>query len=258
MMDKYLKVALLAARKACEVLQDGFLKSAKVKDKKSGIIADWVTKYDYLAQKHILEIITTHFPAHNLLSEEGINIGKGSDLQWVIDPLDGTTNFSRGIPNFSSSIALIKKDQILLGVIALPVQNEIYWAMTGQGAFLNRKPIAVSKTKKLLSALVGVAMLRSKPAIALGTKTLKKLMTVPIKPRVFGSIATDLARVASGKLDAVVFNHTKPWDIAAGILLVREAGGKVTHLRGKKFTLEAEQMIASNKYLHKTLLKILK
>lgn len=259
-MDKFLKIAMLAAKKSAAMLQSGFREEIKTTDKNSaGLVSDWVTKYDYAAQKIILQIITRAFPTHSLLSEEGISITKNSPYQWIIDPLDGTTNFSRGIANFSSSIALSHRGKIILGVITLPAQKETCWAAAGQGTFLNGKRVRVSKTKNLRSSLIGVSMLRSRAALEIGAKTFQKLLSVPIKPRIFGSIAADLARVASGQLDAVVFNHSMPWDIAAGILLVKEAGGKVTGRDGKAtISLKKIQLVASNGHLHKGILSALR
>lgn len=259
-MNKFLKVAVRASKAAAKLLQNGFKKNTKIKvaDKNSGVVPDYVTKFDYQAQKEILGVITSHFPNHSLLSEEGISIVKKSEYEWIIDPLDGTNNFSKGIPIFATTVALAKRGNVLVGVTFFPAQNEIYWASYGNGAYLNGKKIKVSHTRSPQGALVGLSMLRSIDAIRLGTSTFRKLMSVPIKPRIFGSVASDLARVASGKLDGAVFNHTKPWDIAAGIILVKEAGGKVSHLGTGKFSLYAEQLVASNKYLHAPLLKLLK
>lgn len=259
-MNQFLKVALMAGTAAAKILQKGFknnLKS-KITDKHSGIIPDYVTKYDYQAQKQILRIIATHFPNHSLLAEEGVSIAKKSEYEWIVDPLDGTNNFSKGIPLFATTLALAKRGQILVGVTIFPSQNEIYRAAHRRGAYLNDKKIKVSQTKKSRGALVGLSMLRSKEALELGVATFRKLMNIPVKPRIFGSIASDLARVAAGKLDAAVFNHTKPWDIAAGIILVKEAGGKISHLGNEKSPLYAEQILASNRNLHRFLLDNLK
>lgn len=259
-MNKFLKVAVMASKTGAKLLQKGFKKNIRLKvvDKKSGLVPDYVTKFDYQAQKEILRVITSHFPNHSLLSEEGIGIVKKSEYEWIIDPLDGTTNFSKGIPIFATTMALAKHGQILIGVTIFPIQNEIYWATHRHGAYMNGKKIKTSLTAKTRGAFVGLSMLRSKEALQLGISTFRKLMSVPVKPRIFGSVASDLARVAAGKLDAAVFNHTKPWDIAAGIILVREAGGKVSHLGTGKFSLYADQLVASNKHLHTPLIKLLK
>src|SRR3989344_6158096 len=179
---KFLKIALAAAGRAGKILQAGFNKEIKVTEKGQLAVADRVNKYDYWAQKQILKIITRAFPSHSLLSEEGVSIERKSDYQWIIDPLDGTNNFSRGIPNFSCSIALSCKKKLILGVICLPAQKETYWAVAGRGAFLNGKRVRVSKGKRLQSALVGISMLRSREALAVGAKTFKKLLSIPIKP----------------------------------------------------------------------------
>ena len=176
MYENELKVALKAAEEASKLLRQGFQEAEKeVKDKKTGHVADYVTKFDYAVQKAILDIITRHFPSHSLLSEEDRPIPNNSTYQWIIDPLDGTTNFSRGIPNFATSIALAHKKEVVLGVIALPYEKEIYWATKNNPTRLNGKRIRVSQAQKLRSALVGISMLRSVEAMQLGTKTFVKL-----------------------------------------------------------------------------------
>ena len=123
-MEKHLKIALRAARAANKILRAGFATNFKTKAKPGEIVANSFTKYDLLAQKAILKILNSAFPSHSYLAEEGVNLVKQSDYQWIVDPLDGTTNFSRGLPYFSSSIALAHKGKVVLGVVALPLQNE--------------------------------------------------------------------------------------------------------------------------------------
>lgn len=251
-MNDYLKTAIQAAKAASKILNSGFVKGVKATDKNTSETGDWVTEYDYKAQAEILKIISKKFPSHNILSEEGVDENRNSDYKWIIDPLDGTTNFSHGFPNFASAIALEYKNKPFIGVIALPSQNKILWAQKNKGAFLNGKKISVSSTNKTAKALVGISMARSKEALNLGNQTFNKITLAPAKPRVYGSIAADLARVAMGQLDATVCNHLYPWDYLAGMLLVSEAGGKVTWVKNKV------QFVASNKLLHKNLVSILK
>ncbi len=257
-LKKELKVAIAAAKEASEVLNQGFTQTIRITKNKSGVIANLVTQYDYKAQEVILKHITNNFPEHAILSEEGVDKRSHSPFQWIIDPLDGTTNFSRKIPNFGVSIALQHNSELVLGVIAIPSQNEIYYATKGNGAFLNGKKISVSESKKLPSAMISVSMDRSKEALKLGTKTFNKLTLAPTKPRVTGSLVTDLARVAAGNLDGTIFNNLYPWDFAAGVVLIREAGGSVTKVDGSRFDLYGKQYIASNKNLHKQLQKLLR
>ncbi len=258
MDKKLLTTALKAGKAASEILARGFGKQITIKEKNSGVIADVVTKYDLAAQKAILKIITGSFPDHSLLAEEGVSVLKPSDYQWIVDPLDGTTNFSRGIPYFSTSIGLAYKNKLVLGVISVPATRELFYAVKGQGAFRNNKKIKVSENKKLPKALIGVSMTRSKEALKLGQKAFLAVTNAPAKPRIYGSIATDLARVSMGALDGAIFNHMNPWDIAAGIVLVTEAGGKVSGVGEVPFSLSATQMVASNKPLHNQLLKLAK
>ncbi len=251
-MNEYLKTALQAAKAASKILNEGFVKGAVAKDKNTSETGDWITEYDYKAQSAIVKIIAKQFPSHSILSEEGIDEDRRSDYKWIIDPLDGTTNFSHGFPNFATAIALEYKNKPFIGVIALPSQNQIFWAVKNQGAFLNGKPIHISDTAQTNKALIGISMARSANALKLGNNTFNKITLAPAKPRVYGSIAADLARVALGQLDATVCNHLFPWDYLAGILLVTEAGGKVTWVK------EKTQFVASNKFLHTKLVSILK
>jgi myo-inositol-1(or 4)-monophosphatase len=257
MDKKLLTTAIKAGRAASEILKRGFGKEMATTEKYSGVIADMVTKYDYAAQKAILKIITNAFPDHSLMSEEGISVVTKSPYQWIIDPLDGTSNFSRGIPHFATSIGLAYKDKLILGVVGIPPTGELFYASKGHGTFRNNRRVKVSQTKDLSQALIGVSMARSAAALKLGTKTFQAVTRAPAKPRIYGGLAADLARVSMGALDGIIFNHLNPWDIAAGIVLVTEAGGKVSGAEGKPFSLSAIQMVASNKILHNKLRKII-
>lgn len=258
MDKKLLATAIKAGKAASEILSRGFGKTIVTKEKNSGIVFDVVTKYDLAAQKAILKVITSAFPDHSILSEEGINVVTGSPYQWIIDPLDGTSNFSRGIPHFSTSIGLAYKDKLIVGVIGVPATNELFYASLGGGTFRNNKKVKVSGTSGLPQSLIAISMLRSTEARKLGNKTFQAVLNAPAKPRIYGSVATDLARVSMGALDGTIFNHMNPWDIAAGIVLIREAGGKVSGVGKQPFSLSSKQMVASNKAVHNKLLGILK
>jgi len=257
MDKKLLATAIKAGKAASKILSVGFGKAVTTTEKHSGVIFDVVTKYDYAAQRAILKIITNAFPDHCLLSEEGISVVTKSPYQWIIDPLDGTSNFSRGLPHFSTSIGLSYKDKLIIGVIGIPATGELFYASKGNGTFRNNKKIKVSQTKNLSQALIGVSFSRSAAALKLGNQAFQAVINAPAKPRIYGSIATDLARVSMGALDGAIFNHMNPWDIAAGIVLITEAGGKVSGVGKKPFSLSPTQMVASNKFLHNKLLKII-
>ncbi|KKW29404.1 MAG: hypothetical protein A3K06_00495 [Candidatus Doudnabacteria bacterium RIFCSPHIGHO2_01_52_17] len=255
-MEKHLKIALRAARAANKILRAGFATNFKTKAKPGEIVANSFTKYDLLAQKAILKILNSAFPSHSYLAEEGVNLVKQSDYQWIVDPLDGTTNFSRGLPYFSSSIALAHKGKVVLGVVALPLQNEFYWAVAKHGTFMNGRRVRVSKVSNLKAAAVDVSTIRSsRETMKKFAETLDRLASVPTIIRVNGSVATDLARVAGGKEDASIFHNMNAWDIAAGTLLVTEAGGKITVRDPKN---PQTQVVASNRAIHGALLKLLK
>jgi myo-inositol-1(or 4)-monophosphatase len=251
MDKKLLATAIKAGKAATEILRRGFGKEIETISKNSEVTGDLVTKYDYAAQKAILKIITKQFPDHSLLAEEGISVATKSPYQWVIDPLDGTSNFSRAIPHFGTSIGLAYKGKLVAGVVGMPATNEFFYASLGHGTFRNNKKIKVSQTDNIHRATIGIAMIRSASGLKTATKTFQAVINAPAKPRMFASAAADLARVAMGSLDGVIFNNLNPWDIAAGLILVTEAGGKVSSPDGKPFSLYANQMVASNKILHK-------
>jgi myo-inositol-1(or 4)-monophosphatase len=202
--------------------------------KQTNINADWVTKYDIASQKRIVAIIKKGFKKHNFLGEESLNEKNDSAFTWVIDPLDGTSNFSKGIPYFSVSIALKHFEETIIGVIALPIEGKIIYAEKGQGVFCNNKKISVSKTQKLKDAYVGIGLIRNKEGYIATNQNIASLAKHHTKFRIFGSIASDLAYTAMGSLDAVIIHNANPWDVQAGLFLVEEAGGKVN--RGNKTT----------------------
>ncbi|MBL8029814.1 MAG: inositol monophosphatase [Candidatus Doudnabacteria bacterium] len=256
-MDKLLKTAIEAADAASKILLEGFIKGTTATDKKTSDTGDWITEYDYKAQNVILKIISKNFPTHSLLSEEGVDEKRNSPYRWIIDPLDGTTNFSRGVPIFATSIGLEKDGKLFLGAVGLPAQKQIYYAQKDKGAFLNKKKISVSSVSEVSKSTVGISMARTKEALKAGGDIFTKVILAPAKPRVYGSIAADLARVASGQLDASVVNFLNPWDMAAGFLLIQEAGGSISRLDGKNFSWQGKQFLASNKLLHPKLKKLL-
>src|SRR3989344_845055 len=214
-MEKHLKIALRAARAANKILRAGFFTNFKTKAKPGEIVANSFTKYDLLAQKAILNILHSAFPSHSYLAEEGVNLVKQSDYQWIVDPLDGTTNFSRGLPHFSSSIALAHKGKVVLVVVALPLQNEFYWTVAKHGTFMNGRRVRVSKVSNLKTAAVDVSTIRSsRETMKKFAETLDRLARVPTIIRVNGSVATDLARVGGGKKEAPNFFNIKTRDIS--------------------------------------------
>lgn len=213
---------------------------------------DIVTEADFAAEKVILNHLSTRFPDHNILSEEsGLIQNSDSTYWWVIDPLDGTTNFSHNFPFFAVSIGLRKGNEMLAGAIYDPVHQEMFIAGKGKGALLNNIPIHVSTNNHFTKCLLATG-LAHEPADAsnLSYKEFCHFMNQTQGVRRLGSAAIDLAYVAAGRLDGYWERNLKAWDIAAGALIVQEAGGIATDFEGNQLQIEHGNIIASNRYIH--------
>lgn len=233
---------------------------------------DLVTEVDLLAERAIIDIIRKAYPEHAILSEEATSpeqdaqqdpykrVASNQDLLWIIDPLDGTLNFSHGFPFYNVSIALLHKQQLQLGVIFDPVQNELFTASRGGGALLNQKRIRVSQTKKLGMGLIGTGFPFKYPQWqASYLQSMGRCMAKSAGIRRAGAGALDLAYVACGRLDGFWELGLQPWDMAAGMLLIQEAGGIVQSLTGDPKThkhtnpLHHGHLIAANPQLIESL-----
>ena len=248
-----LKTAILAAQKAGDYLLKNFGKVKKIIKKGDRNLA---TEIDLTAEKIIVDILKKKFPTHQILSEETEkDLIEKEEFLWIIDPLDGTHNYIHKIEIFGVSIALSYKDEIILGVIYLPFTKELYWAQKNKGSFLNRKRIKVSQVKILKKASVSFdsAIRIDKDRIL---KVLGRISESVFNIRMFGSSARVLSYLASGKLDIAIEFSDYAWDCAAGKILIEEAGGKFTYLDGSKWSLEKRGYLASNKYLHSQVLKL--
>jgi len=217
-----------------------------------------VTSADMIANTIITQAIKKNFSDHAILSEETGRSKNKSDYLWVIDPLDGTTNFFMHNPLFAISIALVHKEKIILGVVYAPAVDELYVAEPGKGAKLNGKKLKVSNRKTIKQALLtychGTGIPSWKKAIKM--YSYYKLRASFI--RQLGSASLELGYVAAGRTDSIIIPGAHPWDAAAGVLIVREAGGKVTDFENKEWTIKSKDMAASNKKIHNELLKTLK
>jgi myo-inositol-1(or 4)-monophosphatase len=252
-----LKTAIRAAKAAGDIIVKS-LKTRKIVDYKSA--DNFLTDTDLKAEKKILSIIKEKFPTHSFYTEEGLGKKVVSDHLWVIDPLDGTTNFVHSFPHFSVSIAHIFKGKIDLGVIFDPTKKELFHAEKGEGAFLKNKKIVVSNTNKLTDALLisGFAYERGE-VMKKNLRNIEKFFNASINGlRRTGSAALDLCWVACGRADAFWEFGLKPWDIAAGSLIVTEAGGKITGMKGEKYHPMMTDIVASNSKIHNQMLKILR
>ncbi|MEA3356539.1 MAG: inositol monophosphatase family protein [Candidatus Bipolaricaulota bacterium] len=255
-MDKEwaLSVAITTARQVGEVIRrgEGKEKGEKCKSHRH----DPVTVFDRRAEELIVKAIEEAFPGHGILSEEGTCKQGSSPYHWVIDPLDGTNNFLRGYPQYSVSLALLRGDEEEVACIYDPLRGELFTAIRGGGARLSGERIEVSLQDSLDGALIGVG-LSSRPDRALkGIATLPKIIPHARAVRVAGSACLDLAYVAAGRLDAAWYLSLSPWDVAAGTLLIEEAGGRVSDLAGERLAAPEGGILATNGLIHPNMLAI--
>lgn len=255
--DKFLKVAKKAALEAGKIISE-YSGKITYKNIKHDDPVDFSTNADDEAEKIIVKILTSSFPDHNLISEEGANIDKKSKFTWVIDPLDGSISFISRIPYFSVSIGLLEGKKPILGVVYNISLKHLYWAQKGYGAFLNGESIQVSK-KKGLTESVGVLdfghnVKRQHKLNLYVNKLISKIGYIYS----FGGAGASLGMVAEGMLGLYV-NHAYPWDFVAGAVIVREAGGRVTDFEGNEpdWTKERVNVIASNGLIHDQILEAL-
>jgi len=220
---------------------------------------DFVTDVDRKAESMIIRDIQQHYPDHGIVAEESERTNPKASIQWYIDPLDGTTNFVHGLPHFAVSIAAWRSGKPLLAVVHDPMRNETFEAQNGNGAFLNRRRLRVGGQKRISQALFASGL---PPYRRDDLETFQKRMEICMREcdgyRRGGSAALDLAYIAAGRLDGYWEAGLKPWDIAAGALLVQEAGGLVTDIEGKSLDLERGDILATNSLLQRDFIKNLK
>lgn len=219
---------------------------------------DLVTEADLEAEKIILQIIGRNFPHDAILSEEAGIIQKDSERIWIIDPLDGTTNFAHGFPFFAVSIALQIADRIKLGIVFNPYMDEYFEAVEGMGAYLNKRELHVSNTSPLKESLLGTGFpydIRKKHKRVL--ELFARMASSAQGIRRAGSAAIDLCYVAAGRLDGFWEQDLKPWDTAAGTIIVTEAGGITTTFDGKNYSPYLKSIVASNPLIHHEILSLL-
>lgn len=257
-MKEYLRVAERAALAGGNILRYYFenLRGISIVEKAKN---DYVTQADIESEELIRSIILKHFPDHRILGEEEGMSGEGNYL-WYVDPLDGTKNFMRGLDVFGVSIALEVDGELVLGVVYSPVKDELYSALKGHGAYKNGKPISVSGRKSLKGAFLATGFPhRSGDVVEVYIETFKRFSKDTIGIRRMGSAALDLCMVAEGIFDAFWEYHLKPWDIAAGAVIVEEAGGVVSDFKGGRNFLKTGNIVgASSRELHGEMLSVLK
>ena len=217
--------------------------------------ADLVTIADRQSEALIRERIRAHWPDHDVLGEEEGLKDTGSDYRWYVDPLDGTTNFAHGYPVFCVSMALDYKGERIAGVVYDPTREELFSAEQGSGAYLNGQPIHVSRTPKLAESLIATGFPSHKRNKNPNIHFYHQFTLRSHGVRRAGSAALDLCYVACGRFDAFWEFNLKPWDVAAGVLLVQEAGGRVTRFDGSSFELAGDQTLATNHLIHEPLMQ---
>jgi myo-inositol-1(or 4)-monophosphatase len=252
-VTKELEAALSAAKEAGEVLRKGFGWQHSVRYKGE---VDLVTEVDEQAEQVIREILLGAFPAYGMLAEEGGALVGEEDARWIVDPLDGTTNYAHQLPIFCVSIALERSGEVVLGVVHDPIREETYVAERGGGATLNDEPIKVSNTEELIQALIATGFPYDRAEMPEAIELFGRFTATTQGMRRLGSAALDLCYVASGRLDGYYERGIWPWDLAAGALILEEAGGKVTDYRGGILNLEGREIVASNGALHAAMTKL--
>ena len=249
-----LEVATQAAKEAGKVLLAHYCSDKEIKHKGRSNI---VTEVDILAEKLILDLLKSQYPDCNFLSEESNSSVPVMGYTWVIDPLDGTNNYVFGIPFFCTNIALVKDGDVLLGVTYDPLREELFRAEKGQGACLNDLAIQVTRESSLGASLValdlGYSDEQGRELLEISSRLRSQVHCL----RIIGSAALGLAYVACGRIGLYVHRSVYPWDIASGLLLVKEAGGKVADWQNKPANCQAKQIIASNHRLHREFLEYL-
>ncbi|WP_392551904.1 inositol-1-monophosphatase [Orbus wheelerorum] len=246
-MHPMLNIAIRAARKAGNVIIKSYENPASVNIDAKGE-NDFATNVDRAAESLIIETIKKVYPDHTIIAEEsGLTKGRDNDVQWIIDPIDGTTNFIKGIPHCSVSIAVRIKGKTEAAVVYNPMANELFTASRGQGAQLNGYRIRVNNVKDLESTILAVALpYKQKQYSDCYFSVLQKLFTKCADFRRTGSAALDLAYIAAGRFDGFFEIGLKPWDIAAGELILREAGGIVTDFAGGNNYMVSGNVVAGS------------
>ena len=253
-----LNFAIETARDAGRLLLEKFGQTDLSVSKKGDI--DLVTEADLASEELIIERIRSHFPRHTVLAEESgqsVVVDGASEWKWIIDPLDGTTNFAHGYPCFCVTLALERHDEIVLGATYDPTRDELFSAERGRGASLNNKPIRVSATDRLSEALVVTGFPYDFKTRQNFARHLTDFLLSSRGVRRDGSAAIDMAYVACGRYDGFWEEGLNPWDMAAGVLLIEEAGGQVTTYSAGTFSIYQPPILASNGLIHFQMAEIL-
>ncbi len=255
-MREFLETAVQAARAAGALQREQLWQEHDVTFK--GEI-NLVTEVDRASEEMIVEALRAKYPDHDVLAEESDYGNFGSPFKWIIDPLDGTTNYAHGFPWFGVSIALEVEGAVKLGVVCHPMMDELFAAIKGEGAFLNGKPIRVSRRAPLKNCLLATGFPYDRTRNNENNfANFENFQMAARAVRRAGAAALDLAYVAAGRLDGYWEIKLKPWDVAAGALLVEEAGGKVTDHAGGPYSVYDHRILASNGLIHDEMVEVLR
>jgi myo-inositol-1(or 4)-monophosphatase len=250
------KVLMEATLEAGKILQHYFQGTFTINNKEG--INNLVTEVDIKAENKIIEIIKSNFPDHAIIGEESGDNMQQSEYQWIIDPLDGTVNYAHGIPICGVSIALKKNNDVLIGAVYNPMMNELFFAEKGQGATLNGVPIAVSRKSDFRKACLVTGFPYKWPKTPEHPiKVFERFILEGLPVRRLGSAAIDLCWVACGRFDGFWEYNLSAWDVAAGYLIVEEAGGRITNFKGDHYDVFSKQTLATNGLIHEEMLHVI-
>ena len=252
-IEQLLDISLLAARAGGVILEKYWGKQLDIQEK--GRLGDLVTQVDKQAEAQIVQVIKRYYPEHQILAEESGNLGRqNSEYLWVIDPVDGTTNYAHGYPQVAVSVGVLVNGIPTVGVVYNPMRNELYSAGKGLGATLNNVPIQISTTKKLINSLLVTGFAYDRREVEDNNYAEFCYLThLTQGVRRAGCASLDLCDVAAGRLDGYWERGLSPWDLAAGVVIVQEAGGKVSAYDETKFDINSGRILATNGHLHSEL-----
>jgi len=248
-----LEVAIEAVKKAGDILKKYYGQVAASRKSDRSL----TTNADMESENVIRNLLQKRFPDYPILGEETGRTGKESDYLWVVDPLDGTTNYTIQNPFFDISLGLVHKGKPIIGVVFYPPQNELFYAAKGKGAHLNDARITVSERRKFDDSIIGFCHRRDQESVKRMIKAFSCIKPVNSKVRQLGAAALELCYVACGRLDAFFMVGTNPWDVVAGATILKEAAGEVSDFRGKDFNLASNDILGSNTRIHQKLLDLL-
>lgn len=261
MFSEFLDAASLIAAKAGEMLMAMLPETREAKGiRTKRNPADLVTRADRSVEDLVVDYLRQRFPDHGVLAEEG-SLHEGKEYRWIVDPLDGTTNFAHGVPLFAVSIGLEHRGQLAAGVVYHPPMGEMFLAERGKGAFLQnggeKQRLQVSDAASVGGSVVATGLPYDIVEKGTNVPQIGKLCRTAREVRILGAAALHLAYVAAGRLEGFWEQNLNPWDVAAGILLVEEAGGRVSHMSGGPFSVDGRNILATNGKIHAEMLRLL-